>query len=108
MAAIAPGKLHRLRNCSTAAGRFVILAADHRNSLRRALMPEAPNRVDYATLAGPKAGLVQALSPAASAVLLDPEFGVGHCLGRARSLPGLGRVWWIAHAAVARVAGLLG
>jgi hypothetical protein len=27
-------------------------------------MPEAPNRVDYATLAGPKAGLVQALSPA--------------------------------------------
>jgi hypothetical protein len=64
VAAIAPGKLHRLRNCSTAAGRFVILAADHRNSLRRALMPEAPNRVDYATLAGPKAGLVQALSPA--------------------------------------------
>jgi tagatose-1,6-bisphosphate aldolase len=64
VAAIAPGKLHRLRNCSTAAGRFVILAADHRNSLRRALMPEAPNRVDYATHAGPKAGLVQALSPA--------------------------------------------
>ena len=45
MAAIAPGKLHRLRNRSTAAGRFVILAADHQNSLRQALMPEAPDRM---------------------------------------------------------------
>ncbi len=92
MAAITPGKLHRLRNCSTAAGRFVILAADHRNSLRRALMPDAPDRVDYATLAGLKAELLQALSPAASAVLLDPEFGVGQCLTAGAMAPGTGLV----------------
>jgi tagatose-1,6-bisphosphate aldolase len=92
VAVIAPGKLHRLRNCSTAAGRFVILAADHRNSLRRALMPDAPDRVGYATLAGLKAELVQALSPAASAVLLDPEFGLGQCLTAGAIAPGSGLV----------------
>jgi len=92
VAAIAPGKLHRLRNCSTAAGRFVILAADHRSNLRRALMPDAPDRVDYATLAGIKRALVQALSPAASAVLLDPELGVGPCLASGAITPGTGLV----------------
>jgi tagatose 1,6-diphosphate aldolase len=74
------GKLRRLGKCSTASGRFLILANDHRNNLRHALSPEAPDSIGYAELSEFKREIVELLSPSTSAVLLDPEFGVAESL----------------------------
>ncbi len=71
------GKVRRLQRCATPTGRFVIVAADHRQNLRSALQPNGPERMDYAVFADFKRALAKALSPAASAILVDPEFGLG-------------------------------
>jgi tagatose-1,6-bisphosphate aldolase len=60
---------------SGADGTLAIVAMDQRNTLRRMLSAE--NRpTDPDTIRAFKVDVVEALSPAASAVLLDPEFGV--------------------------------
>jgi tagatose 1,6-diphosphate aldolase len=74
------GKYRGLQQCSTPNGALSILALDHRNNLRAALRPEAPNSVGYAEMVAFKTEVIGALSPAATAVLLDPEFGVGPCI----------------------------
>ncbi len=56
-------------------GTLAIVAMDQRNTLRRMLSAE--NRpTDPETIGSFKVDVVEALSPAANAVLLDPEFGV--------------------------------
>jgi tagatose 1,6-diphosphate aldolase len=74
---ISLGKLRRLQCCATATGRFVVLAADHRQNLRHDLQPNGPERLDYALFADFKRAVAKALSPRASAILVDPEFGLG-------------------------------
>src|ERR1700682_6295444 len=74
---ISLGKFRRLHPCAPATGRFVIVAADHRQNLRSSLQPNGPERIDYALFADFKRALAKALSPAASAILVDPEFGLG-------------------------------
>jgi tagatose 1,6-diphosphate aldolase len=86
------GKLRRLGKCSTASGRFLILANDHRNNLRRALSPDAPDSIGYAELAAFKRQIVESLSPSASAVLLDPEFGVAESLASGALASGAGLI----------------
>ena len=78
--AISLGKLRRLERCSTAQGHFVILAADHRQNLRAALQPSGPDRLDYAVFADFKGAIAKTLATSASAILLDPEFGLGESL----------------------------
>ncbi|MGA2009657.1 MAG: hypothetical protein ABSH51_03835 [Solirubrobacteraceae bacterium] len=56
-------------------GTFAIVAMDQRNTLRR-MLTAVDRPTDTATLKAFKVDVVQALSPAANAVLLDPEFGV--------------------------------
>jgi tagatose 1,6-diphosphate aldolase len=86
------GKLRRLRKCSTASGRFLILANDHRTNLRHALSPDAPDSIGYAELSEFKREIVESLSPSTSAVLLDPEFGVAESLASGALASGAGLI----------------
>jgi len=74
------GKLRGLQQCATAQGALVVFALDHRGNLRRALRPDAPESVSPAELITFKQQLIGALAPAASAVLLDPEYGAAQCV----------------------------
>ena len=81
------GKLRRLQQTAGPGGTFTVLAIDHRGPLRRRLAQE-PGVGDLdAALAGLKQDIVGALAPLSSAVLLDPEIGLGACIG-AGVLPG--------------------
>ena len=81
------GKLRGLQQCATAQGALAVLALDHRQGLRKAMRPHAPDSVTLAELSEFKQGVVAALAPAASAVLLDPEVGVAQCVA-AGTMPG--------------------
>jgi tagatose 1,6-diphosphate aldolase len=87
MTSLSIGKIRRLQQCSTSQGIFSILAMDHRGSLRRALNPQEPDAVPDQALVAFKQKVVAALSPAASAILLDPEYGVAQAIS-AGVLPG--------------------
>ena len=75
MTSLTIGKLRRLQQCATPDGKLVILAVDHRHSLRKALNPHNPDSVPAEALVAFKRQVVAALAPAASAVLLDGEYG---------------------------------
>lgn len=81
------GKLRGLQQCSTWRGTLSVLAVDHRQSLRRLLHPEAPAAATCEELVAFKRFVVSALASAASAVLLDPEFGAPQCIA-GEDIPG--------------------
>ena len=81
------GKLRGLRQCSGPRGTLSVLALDHRNNLRKALRPEAPGEVSDDALIAFKREAVTELAEAATAVLLDPEFGAPQCIASG-ALPG--------------------
>ncbi len=87
MRSLTIGKYRGLQQCATPRGAFAILALDHRNNLRNALNPTNPKAVLDADLTHFKQEVVVALAPAASAVLLDPQFGAAQCIA-AGALPG--------------------
>ncbi len=84
---ISIGKYRGLQQCSTQGGTISVMALDHRNNLRAALRPAAPDSVTGAELTDFKRKLVRALAPHASAVLLDPQFGAAQSIA-AGALPG--------------------
>lgn len=71
------GKIRRLQQCSTPQGKFVMFALDHRGNLRHSLRPEAPDTVTYEQMVSFKQELITEISAKATAVLLDPVYGVG-------------------------------
>ena len=81
------GTRRGLDQCATAAGRFVVLALDHRQNLRKELRPEAPESVTFGEMVDFKLAVVRALAAEASGVLLDPEVGVAPAIAAA-ALPG--------------------
>jgi len=81
------GQRRGLAQCATPSGRFVVLALDHRQNLRRELRPDDPDAVGYAEMASFKVAVVEALAPVASGVLVDPEVGVGPAIAEG-ALPG--------------------
>jgi len=81
------GKYRGLQQCSFTNGAIAVMALDHRQSLRIALNPSAPDKVSDEELSGFKQEVVSVLAPDASAVLLDPEFGAAQCVV-SNSLPG--------------------
>jgi tagatose 1,6-diphosphate aldolase len=81
------GKLRGLRQCSDARGTLSLLALDHRNNLRKILRPDAPEAVADGDLTGFKRDALAALGEAATAVLLDPEFGAAQSIANG-ALPG--------------------
>ncbi|MBL9135948.1 MAG: tagatose 1,6-diphosphate aldolase [Verrucomicrobiales bacterium] len=81
------GKMRRLQQAASNRGTFTVLAIDHRGPLRRRLEREpGVGNVDDA-LADVKRDIVRALASASTAVLLDPEFGLGACIPTG-ALPG--------------------
>lgn len=81
------GKIRRLQQCATPEGKLVIMAMDHRGSLRRSLNPQDPAAVRDEVLIAFKEDVTAALAPVASAVLLDPEYGAKPCIASGM-LPG--------------------
>jgi tagatose-1,6-bisphosphate aldolase len=87
MKPISIGKRRGLQQCSTTRGAMAVMALDHRNNLRNALNPQNPQSVTDAELTAFKIETVRALAPAATAVLLDPEFSAAQCVASG-ALPG--------------------
>jgi tagatose-1,6-bisphosphate aldolase len=87
MKSLSIGKVRGLQQTSTPGGAFTICALDHRNNLRNALAPTSPDSVSVESMVAFKRQVVQALAPAASAVLLDPEIGGAQCIASG-ALPG--------------------
>jgi len=81
------GKWRRLQQTAGPAGAFSVLAVDHRGPLRRALGKESPQGETNEALTALKKDIVRQLSPATSAVLLDPETAAGQCVADG-SMPG--------------------
>ncbi|MEP7289149.1 MAG: tagatose 1,6-diphosphate aldolase [Chloroflexota bacterium] len=71
------GKYRHLSQCSSPAGRFNILAIDHRDSLLTSLNEAAGQAITLAEFVAFKSMIMRYLLPAATAVLTDPEVGFG-------------------------------
>jgi tagatose-1,6-bisphosphate aldolase len=84
---ISIGKFHHLQQCATRRGALAVLALDHRGNLRQLLHPENPAGTTSQEIVDFKRLLVRSLSPAASAVLLDPQFSAAQCIAGS-DLPG--------------------
>lgn len=87
MTPLSMGQIRGLSATSTDEGVFTILAFDHRQSFVRMLSQAAPDSTDYDSVAQRKSTIVRALGQHASAVLLDPIYGVGGVIAQ-RALPG--------------------
>lgn len=72
-----PGKVRHLAQCSSDDGHFCIVAIDHRANLRAALDRAAPAALDDAAFVAFKADVLRHLLAPASAVLVDPVYGLG-------------------------------
>lgn len=70
-----PGKYRHLNQSSTPAGHFCVLAIDHRDNLWQSLAQHAPVTDDSFTAF--KQQVMTHLTASASAVLTDPEYGLG-------------------------------
>lgn len=81
------GKWRGLQQCSTARGAIAVMALDQRNNLRQALNPASPEAVTADDLTAFKQAVTTVVAPAATAALLDPEFGAAQCVASG-ALPG--------------------
>jgi tagatose 1,6-diphosphate aldolase len=86
MKTIGIGKYRGLQKCSTPKNTISVLALDHRQNLRHAMFPQDPSRVTDKEMISFKKDVVEHVSDAASAVLLDPEYGLAQCI-HSNSIP---------------------
>lgn len=87
MPTLSIGKWRGLQQCATPRGALSILALDQRNNLRQALNPASPESVTATMMTEFKQLVINAVAPAATAALLDPEFGAAQCVA-SDNLPG--------------------
>lgn len=87
MSTLSAGKIRRLQQLADGNGVFVICAMDHRGSLKKMLEEGGATNVGYRDIVDFKLDLCRALAPHASAVLLDPIYGVAQAIA-AGVLPG--------------------
>lgn len=87
MTNISIGKLRGLQQLADSKGMMTICAIDHRGALKRALNGKNPAAVSYQDIVDFKLDLLQAVTPFASAILLDPEYGAAQAIA-AGLLPG--------------------
>lgn len=76
---ISLGVKRALQQCAQPDGTFAMLAMDQRGSLIRAINPDHPSTVTYPEVVSLKRDVIGALSPLASATLLDVEYGYPAC-----------------------------
>jgi len=81
------GKLRGLQQLANQHGMLTLCAADHRDSLKKALGHGNPASVTYQDMVNFKLDLCQAVVPYASGVLLDPIYGAAQAI-TAGVLPG--------------------
>lgn len=74
------GKRRALQQCALPDGVFAMLAMDQRGSLINSIQPHDPESVIFAQVGALKRDVVGALSPYASATLLDAEYGYPVCV----------------------------
>ena len=74
---ITPGKLAGLKAVSTETGTIAAAAMDQRGSLKKALAKESGGEVTDAMMEEFKGAVTEVLTPHASAILLDPQWGIG-------------------------------
>ena len=72
-----PGKYRHLGQCSTPGGHFIVLAIDHRDNLLASLNKHASQPLTHDEFTAFKQQVMRHLLPASSAVLTDPEHGIG-------------------------------
>lgn len=80
MAAHSIGKVRGLTQLATKGGVFAILALDQRGALKRMMKAAGVSEPGYAHIVRTKLEIVRHLSPLASGVLLDPEYGAAQCV----------------------------
>ncbi len=80
MKATSLGKFRALQQCSTPAGSFAILAADHRGNLLEALEKHATAPLTDSEFTAFKGKIIKALAISGSAVLLDPEYSAAQLI----------------------------
>jgi len=81
MTGLSIGKIRGLQQISTPEGIFIICAMDHRGSLKAMIEKEQfDDYADYQEIVEHKLELCSALSPYASAILLDPNYGAAQCI----------------------------
>ncbi len=71
------GKFRHLAQCSTPAGHFTILAIDHRANLLESLSKHVSKPLTDEEFTAFKQQVMRHLLPEASAVLADPQYGIG-------------------------------
>jgi len=82
---LTPGKLAGLRRVSTERGVIAAAAMDQRGSLQKSLSKEKGGDVSSAMMEEFKTLVTEVLTPHASAILLDPEWGLPASKRRART-----------------------
>lgn len=79
------GKLAGMKAVSNSRGVIAAAAMDQRGSLQKALAKEKGGEITAAMMEEFKSIVTEVLTPYASAILLDPEFGLPASRGRARN-----------------------
>jgi tagatose 1,6-diphosphate aldolase len=82
---LTPGKLAGLKNVSNARGVIAAAAMDQRGSLQKSLAKEKGGEVTDAMMEEFKSLVTEVLTPHASAILLDPEWGLPASKRRAKN-----------------------
>src|SRR6059036_1553967 len=82
---LTPGKLTGLRRVSNERGVIAAAAMDQRGSLQKALAKEKGGEVNDAMMEEFKSLVTEVLTPHASAILLDPEWGLPASKRRAKN-----------------------
>ncbi len=80
-----PGKLAGMKAVADARGVIAAAAMDQRGSLKKALAKDSGREVTDAMMEEFKGLVTEVLTPHASAILLDPEWGIGPSKRRARN-----------------------
>src|SRR5438067_8855226 len=82
---LTPGKLNGLKRVSNDRGVIAAAAMDQRGSMQKALAKEKGGEVNDAMMEEFKALVTEVLTPHASAILLDPEWGLPAAKRRAKN-----------------------
>src|SRR5881409_2232031 len=82
---LTPGKLSGLRKVSNERGVIAAAAMDQRGSLQKSLQKEKGGEVGDAMMEEFKILVTEVLTPHASAILLDPEWGIPASKRRAKN-----------------------
>jgi tagatose 1,6-diphosphate aldolase len=79
-----------MQQCATPDGKLVMFALDHRGNLQRALNPAEPKLVTYEQMTAFKQEVARIISPVASGILLDPQYGAAQAVAAGAVAPACG------------------